>query len=89
MKRPQWSTPPSTRASVSVENLFDNDNNLEVEEQLAPNTTASEFDGGFEDGLSERSSLPMNVDQDDSDDVEVETKVFLKEFLFYNILLSN
>ena len=32
MKRPQWSTPSSTTASVPVENLFDNDNNLEVEE---------------------------------------------------------
>ena len=70
MKRPQWS---STHASVSVENLF----NDEIEEDLAHNTTVSEFDGGLEDELSEESSCPMNVDQDhdDSDDVEVETKV--------------
>lgn len=63
----------STHASISIENLFDD----EIEEHLAPNTTASEFDGGFEDELSEESSHPMNVDQDhdDSNGVKVETKV--------------
>lgn len=83
MKRPQWSTPSSTCASVPVENLFDDDDNLQVEDHFAPNTTASEFDGAFEEDLSEQSSLPMNVDQDDSDDAEIEMKVFLKDE--YNI----
>jgi hypothetical protein len=80
MKRPQWSTASSTRASVSVENLFDEDNaqpeEADSEEHAAPNT--SEFDGGLEDRLSEESSRPMNVDQDDSD-AEVETRVFIKD----------
>lgn len=87
MKRPRWSTTSSTRASVSVENLFDEE--VDSEEHLAPNTTASEFDGGFEDELSERSSRPMdaNENHDDSDDAEVETKVLKdRDDIMFNLI---
>ena len=79
--------------SISVKNFLDDDNSqLEDEEHAPPTTTASEFEGRFEDEESEESthpmdidkdelsesSHPMDIDQDNNDkDSEVETRVLL------------